>query len=191
MSNILLAAGSQKTLDLLQKMLAEILGDVCIITVSEGSDARLKLKENSTDLVVVNTPMKDEQGIEFAVYAAESEKNPVILITNPESYSRTGEKLKEYGIFAMKRPVEKKFFSCVLQCAAVFGNISVRLREENGKLKESIEEAKMVSRAKGMLMSHLNMTESQAHRYIEKQAMDLRVPKKTVAQSILRTYYNK
>ena len=72
MSNILLAAGSQKTLDLLQKMLAEILGDVCIITVSEGSDARLKLKENSTDLVVVNTPMKDEQGIEFAVYAAES-----------------------------------------------------------------------------------------------------------------------
>lgn len=191
MNNILLAAGSDKTLDLLRKMLGEVLEEVNIISVSGGSDARLSLKENDIDLVVVNTPMKDEQGIEFAVYAAESEKNPVILVTNPESYSRVGQKLEEHGVVAMKRPVERKIFSCALRDAMVFGRVSNRLKSENRELKESIEETKLVNRAKGMLMSHLNMTESQAHRYIEKQAMDLRVSKKSVSQSILRTYYNK
>ena len=32
------------------------------------------------------------------------------------------------------------------------------------------------------------MSESQAHRYIEKQAMDLRVTKKEIAENILKTY---
>jgi response regulator NasT len=32
------------------------------------------------------------------------------------------------------------------------------------------------------------MTEPQAHRYIEKQAMDMRTSKREVAQSILRNY---
>ena len=188
MNNILLAAGSDKTLDLLRKMLGEVLEEVNIISVSGGSDARLSLKENDIDLVVVNTPMKDEQGIEFAVYAAESEKNPVILVTNPESYSRVGQKLEEHGVVAMKRPVERKIFSCALRDAMVFGRVFNRLKSENRELKESIEETKLVNRAKGMLMSHLNMTESQAHRYIEKQAMDLVLTRPQVALNILKTY---
>ena len=38
------------------------------------------------------------------------------------------------------------------------------------------------------LIQYLSMTESQAHRYIEKQAMDMRLPKRAVAESILNTY---
>jgi response regulator NasT len=32
------------------------------------------------------------------------------------------------------------------------------------------------------------MTEPQAHRYIEKQAMDLRLPKREIAIHLIRTY---
>ncbi len=191
MNNILLAAGSQKSQDLFRAMLSEILGDAHIISVSEGDSARLRLKENEIDLVVVNTPMADEQGVGFAVFAADSERNPVVLVTNQETYARAAQKLEEHGIIAMKRPVEKKIFSCAVRDAVAVGNLVAALRKENRELKESIEESKLVSRAKGMLMSQLRMTEAQAHRYIEKQAMDLRVSKKTVSQSILKTYYNR
>jgi response regulator NasT len=34
------------------------------------------------------------------------------------------------------------------------------------------------------------MTEPEAHKYIEKQAMDLRKSKRTIAEGILRTYEN-
>ena len=46
----------------------------------------------------------------------------------------------------------------------------------------------MVDRAKCAMIQYLNMTEPQAHRYIEKQAMDLRITKKEVARGILETY---
>ena len=66
-----------------------------------------------------------------------------------------------------------------------------RMRDENRKLRSSLEEARLVSRAKSMLIKDMNMTEDQAHRFIEKQAMDLRTTKRNIAQNIIKTYYNK
>ena len=48
-----------------------------------------------------------------------------------------------------------------------------------------IEEA---NRAKWHLIECLSMTETEAHRYIEKQAMDLRISKREVAENIIKTY---
>ncbi len=191
MNNILLATGSKKVSEAFEKLISEILTEAAVISVTEGNRARLRMRESDPDLVIVNTPMADEQGIEFAVHAADSEMHAVILITNPDTYSRVGSRLEEHGIIAMKRPIEKKTFSCAVRDAVVLNNRIRMLRIKNEELKESIEESKLVNRAKGMLMSHLKMTEAQAHRYIEKQAMDLRISKKTVSQNILKTYYNK
>ena len=49
---------------------------------------------------------------------------------------------------------------------------------------------KLVNRAKILLMQNLRMTESQAHHYLEKQAMNLRKSKYDVALRVLKTYEN-
>lgn len=64
------------------------------------------------------------------------------------------------------------------------------MNDEILKLKQKEQERHLVTRAKGVLMQYLNMTEEQAHRYIEKQAMDMRSTKKSIALSILSTYEN-
>ena len=46
----------------------------------------------------------------------------------------------------------------------------------------------MVNRAKWILISELKMSEPDAHRYIEKQAMDCCVTKQTIAEDIIKTY---
>ena len=46
----------------------------------------------------------------------------------------------------------------------------------------------MVDRAKCALIQYLHMSEPDAHRYIEKQAMDLRITRQEVAEEILKTY---
>jgi len=61
-------------------------------------------------------------------------------------------------------------------------------KRENIKLQSKIEEIRLVDRAKYALIQYLNMTEQQAHRYIEKQAMDMRVSKKEISEGIIRTY---
>ena len=62
------------------------------------------------------------------------------------------------------------------------------IREENLKLMQKIEDIRIVDRAKCILISNLSMTEAEAHRYIEKQAMDMRLPKRKVAEEILKIY---
>ena len=62
--------------------------------------------------------------------------------------------------------------------------------KENEKLKHMVEDLKIIDRAKLLLVTCLNMTEEQAHRYLEKQAMDLRTSKLDVAKQVIRTYEN-
>ena len=51
------------------------------------------------------------------------------------------------------------------------------------------EEVALINHAKEVLMAR-GMTEPQAHRYIEQQAMDLRMTKREIAGEIIRTYEN-
>ena len=69
-------------------------------------------------------------------------------------------------------------------------NKMYKLKRENNKLLQKIEDIRMIDRAKCILIQYLNMTEAEAHRYIEKQAMDMRSTKRVIAEGILRTYEN-
>ena len=51
-----------------------------------------------------------------------------------------------------------------------------------------MEEIRLVNRAKWLLIDELKMSEPDTHRYIEKQAMDLCVSKREVAEEIIKTY---
>jgi response regulator NasT len=55
---------------------------------------------------------------------------------------------------------------------------------KNKKLKDEIEERKLVERAKGILMKY-GMSEEDAYNYIRKKAMDSRKTIKEIAESIV------
>ena len=62
------------------------------------------------------------------------------------------------------------------------------LSSQTTKLKVKMEEIKLVNRAKMLLMSHLNMTEPEAHRYLEKEAMDRGLKRTALSEEIIKTY---
>ena len=62
--------------------------------------------------------------------------------------------------------------------------------EENEKLRHIVEDMKIINRAKLLLITCLNMTEQEAHRYLEKQAMDMRMSKMQIAMQVIKTYEN-
>ena len=62
------------------------------------------------------------------------------------------------------------------------------MEKKSVSLQDKMDEIKLVNRAKWILITHLDMTENVAHRYIEKQAMDRCVTRRSVAEDILRTY---
>ena len=61
-----------------------------------------------------------------------------------------------------------------------------RLREHD--LRRKLDDTRLVNRAKLLLMTRLGMTEAEAHRYVEKTAMDIGAARRDVAIAIIRTY---
>ena len=55
-------------------------------------------------------------------------------------------------------------------------------------MEAAIEELKLINRAKWLLITCLNMTEEEAHRYIGKRAMQQMCSRREIAESIIRTY---
>ena len=60
--------------------------------------------------------------------------------------------------------------------------------KKNESLREKMVDIRVVNRAKWLLISRLDMTEEDAHYYIEKQAMDTRISRREVAEEIIRAY---
>ena len=66
-----------------------------------------------------------------------------------------------------------------------------RLRKSEKKalsIEEKMEEIRIVNRAKWILIREIKLDEPEAHRYIEKQAMDRCISKRIVAEEIIKTY---
>ena len=60
-----------------------------------------------------------------------------------------------------------------------------KLERRKLSLEEKMQEIRIVNRAKWVLIDQLKMNESDAHRFIEKQAMDRCISRREVAESIL------
>ena len=63
---------------------------------------------------------------------------------------------------------------------------ALRLRQTS--LQQRLDDSRIVARAKLLLISRLGMSEGDAHRYIEKAAMDSCLRRRDVAEGIIRTY---
>ena len=64
-------------------------------------------------------------------------------------------------------------------------NRSFKLYEETVKLERKIDEIRTIDKAKFLLMQYKNMTEDEAHNYLEKCAMEKRKKKVIVATEII------
>ena len=159
------------------------------ITVSQScSHARRLLLERDFDLVIINAPLRDESGESLARYIASKGISQVMLVVKSEYYDAISAACENDGVLTISKPVYKSIFWSAFMLAKAAGNRIKQVQAENERLKLKIEEIRIVDRAKCILISHVNMSEQEAHRYIEKQAMDMRATKRAIAEGILKTY---
>ena len=90
----------------------------------------------------------------------------------------------------LQKPLSRSLF---LQALRLLAAMRERMRgvEDRARILETrMTELKLVERAKWVLVEYLKMSEAEAHRYIEKQAMDRRTTRGEIAEGILKTYEN-
>ena len=113
-----------------------------------------------------------------------------MLIVPKADASEVADLLNVRGVMVIAKPINRHLFHHYLLFADCFRSRIMRIERENEKLKHMVEDLKIINRAKLLLVTCLNMSEEQAHRYLEKQAMDLQTSKLAVAKQVIRTYQN-
>ncbi len=140
------------------------------------------------DMAIINAPLPDEYGNELARKLYDSFGIPSVLLTPAEYLEEIERYFEGIPCFPLAKPIGKNTLTQGIQLACgAFRHIS-RLSTENEALQKKIEDFKVIDRAKCTLVGVLKMNEQQAHRYIQKQAMDQRVKPRVIADSILKTY---
>ena len=95
-----------------------------------------------------------------------------MLMVPAEVYDIIADRMEKAGIYVLLKPVNKTVLLCVLRFAIVTQKRIRAMRMRNRSLKDRLSEIKVIDRAKCLLMEHEQLSEAQAHRYLEKRAME-------------------
>lgn len=156
--------------------------------VGNVGEARRYLLERDYDIIIVNTPLPDEFGVNFAMDIGEKTGSGVLLCVNAELFDEVTDKCEDFGILTVSKPTTKVIVKQSLKLLQATRRRISKMEKKNASFEEKLAEIKNVNRAKWLLIDVLNMTEKEAHRYIEKLAMDTRRSKADVAAEIIEKY---
>lgn len=186
--NVLIAGKTGEICDSIAQLLLELDCDN-ISTFTSGAIIR-GVDISKFDSVIISTPLSDEFGLDLVADIAKDAKNGVVVLAKREISDEVQKKIRFTGAFVLPRPFNKALLIQTIKLAEIAHIGMAKLEEENRQLTQQLSDMKIVNRAKSMLMQYLNLTEEQAHRHIQKQAMDLRKTQRAVAEDILKTYQN-
>lgn len=156
--------------------------------VSSVSLAKRVLLERSFDFVFINTPLPEDFGTRFAIEISGNKGTVILLLVRNEVYEEVCDKVTEYGILTLPKPASKQMVAHTLNFMAGIRERLRKLEKKSLSMEEKMKEIRLVNRAKWVLIDELKMSEADAHRYIEKQAMDRCVSRREIAEEIISTY---
>lgn len=158
------------------------------ITIVDSCAKARNFTDNHFDLCIINAPLPDESGKELSIELSKILTCQVIFVVKAEIFDIISAQVETHGIITIQKPVNTQIFELSLKITKAISARLNRLQSENCKLSQKIEDIKTIDRAKCILISYLGMSEAEAHKYIEKQAMDMRLSKRKICERILKTY---
>ena len=170
------------------KNVAAALEDVSEVVLC-CSDEQAELEDYSVyDAVVVSVPLRSEFGLDYVARTAKKTENPVIVLARADIAEDVQRRIRFTGAFVLPKPFSKSNLVQTLRMAAIAKDNINRLEREKSELQGKLDDSRIISRAKCCLIQYLNMTEEQAHKHIQKMAMDTRRTQREAAEDVLRTY---
>ena len=152
------------------------------------SEAQRKLLERAYDIVLINAPLPDDPGMRLAVNTCMSGSAGVLLLVRSELYNDVYAKVVSDGVLTLPKPTSAQMIAQSLRMLCATRERLRQMEEKQVSVEKKIEEIRYINRAKWLLIECLSMTEADAQRYIEKQAMDQRISKREAAENVIKTY---
>jgi response regulator NasT len=168
-------------LDLIE-MLTEA-GYEVVAHAENGAVAIEMAKLHKPDLAILDVKMPLVDGITAAQEIIDIA--PVLMLT-AFSQRELVERARDAGVMAyVVKPFSINDLIPAIEIAISRHRQMKSLQAEVADIYERLESRKVIEKAKGILMSGLSLTEPQAFSWIQKTAMDRRIPMKEVAMAVI------
>ena len=150
---------------------------LALVTADGLDEAERKLAQLDPALVVWQ-----------CVRLAEISEAVFLLLVRPGTYEAVWRFVQAAGICVMSWPAPQEVFRQTLRNLLLLKKSLRAMQEKTDQLQAQLPDMKRIQKAKSLLMNQLGMSEADAHRWIEKAAMDRCVKKREIAETIIRMY---
>ena len=180
--SILIVSASEQFDQIVKKSLA---GFTTIDIRKSTSLARRCILERYYDIVVINSPLPDETGEDFAIFVTERCNASVLLVTPQDVFEDALNRVTDNGVLIVPKPSPRgRIDKAIRYLVAVQDKIHL-IEQKARTAEEKMEEMRTVNKAKFILVEKKHMTEDDAHRLIGKMAMDNGVSRGRAARMII------
>lgn len=150
--------------------------------------AQRAVSEKGYDIVIINAPLPDDMGTRLAMDLCHNSGTSALVFVKSEIYGEISSRLRLHGVFTLAKPTSSQMVMQAVDWLCASRERLRKLEKKTATVEEKMEEIRIVNRAKWLLIENLTMTENDAHKYIEKTAMDRCISRREVAESIIHTY---
>ena len=186
MSKSILICDDEPLIRLNLKSMLVDLGFDEILECGDGAKAVELALASFPDMAILDVAMPGMDGISAAVEIKKKLKIPILLLTSACD-SATVKRASASGIAAfLTKPLRKQDLLPAIGIALQHVEEVEELKEKIEDLRETIENRKIIEKAKGMLMEKNRIPEAEAYRAMQKMAMDTRKNLRQVADGILK-----
>ena len=161
---------------------------LALVTADGLDEAERKLAQLDPALVVWQCDAPGLPALRQCVRLAEGSEAVFLLLVRPGTYAAVWQFVQAAGICVMSWPAPQEVFRQTLRNLLLLKKSLRAMQEKTDQLQSQLQDMKRIQKAKSLLMNQLGMSEADAHRWIEKAAMDRCVKKREIAETIIRMY---
>ena len=157
-----------------------------VLTAETVQEARRAVEREKIALMVIFSPLKDEEEIPRLFDMAERRGIAAGYIVGREIYGEAAYRLEGRNVFVVAYPLQ---MDQVLQIVSFLYQVQKRfwlVLSEQERLQRQVQDLQIVCRVKCLLVEKREMTEEEAHHFIEQEAMNTGLSKREAALKILK-----
>ncbi len=165
----------------------EKLGHVVVGQASTADEAIALYRQWQPDIVLMDIRLDSADGVELAGRLLKERRCPMIIVS-AYSDKELVERASAAGVFGyLIKPVSGESLQAQIEVALLRFREQEQLVQQKHELEQTLENRKVIERAKGIFMKRLNLDEGEAHRRLQQESQRRRTSLPDLARKIIES----
>lgn len=168
---VLLVDENRGRLAILEQALSDA-GYCVIAKINTGEDLAAQVRQHQPDVIIIDLESPDRDTLEHMHTISRDQPRPIVMFAEDDDSNTIHQAIKSGVSAYIVDGLSSKRVKPVMDVAITRFREYQALRDELNRTKISLEERKLLDRAKALLIKNQGMSEEEAYQAIRKMAMD-------------------